>query len=153
MPDLTAGSKVKGLDTPPTVADVEDDFFTFNATSYGEDADSGVYAQCGVAFIACTTGRALIHFGGALVNDTPGAFTIMSPTVREGATIGSGAAILSASDTKSVYNFGTSTISVGRTILLSGLTPGDPYNVLLEHKVGSGNGTIGRRNVIVAPTS
>ncbi len=153
MPDLAPGSKVTGLDTPPTVKNVQADFYQVTITTYGVTASGGTYADCAIAFIAPTSGRVKVDYGAAVVNDTVGAFTIISPVVREGDVIGSGAEVFSATDNEAVYNFGTSTISAGRCLLVEGLTPGDPYNVRLEHKVGSNTGTIGRRSVVVTPAT
>lgn len=153
MPDLLIGTKVKGLDTPPTVWDHEDDFFTFTNTAYGVAFTAGVYVDCGVAFIAPTTGRVLLNYGAAITNDTAGAFSIMAPVVREGDVIGSGSSILAAADANALYVFGTAQIRAGVAYLLTGLTPGDPYNVRLEHGRSAGNGNLGRRYVIVAPAT
>mgnify|MGYP003574955279 CR=1 FL=1 len=151
MPDLLSGSPVTPLDTPPTVDDREDGSFTFTITSFGVTA-TGTYADCGVAFLAPTTGRVTILWGGNLLNSTS-ASTLLAPVVRTGSTVGSGSVVLAASNPIASGMQGGSAIKGGRGHLLTGLTPGDTYNVRLEHRVTAGTGTISERNVIVRPES
>lgn len=153
MPDLLAGTVVNALDTPPTVSNEQTGQFTFNATTFGVDADSGSYVDCGVAFTACTTGRATLHYAAALFNDTAAQFTAMSPVIRTGSTVGAGAVVLAASFDTCVSNTGTSNIVSARHHRVTGLTPGTIYNVRLEHAVGGGIGTLLRRAVEVAPAT
>lgn len=153
MPDLLAGTIVNALDTPPTVTNSQDGMFTFNLTTFGIDADTGSYVDCGIAFTACTTGRAEVEFNADLFNDTAAQFTVCSFVVRTGSTVGSGTVFQAASDSRAIVNTGTSPIQAGVTSLVSGLTPGDVYNVRLEHRVGANIGTLLRRSVIVRPAS
>ena len=153
MPDLLAGTIVNALDVPTTVSNVQDGSFTFNLTTFGIDADTGTYVDCGVAFTAPTTGRVLVPFKGDLFNDTAAQFTVLSFVIREGSTVGSGTVFLAASDSRAIVNTGTSPVQAGITELVTGLTPGTVYNVRLEHRVGANIGTILRRTVIVAPAS
>jgi hypothetical protein len=153
MPDLLAGTIIKALDTPPTVESVQTAFFNFDATTYGVDADSGTYVECGVAFTAPTTGRIMLMIKCGIDNNTAGAFTSMSSVIRDGATIGAGATFLAASDDRAILSFGTDGVYIGHTELVTGLTPGNSYNVRLEHRVGSGIGSLGSRWVAVAPAT
>lgn len=153
MPDLLAGTTVNALDTPPTVSDTEDGAFGFNSTTYGIDADSGSYVDCGVAFTAPTTGRVVIHTNARLNNDTAALGVSVTPVVRDGSTVGSGTVIVAADDSNRITNTGTSPLRMGVTRLVTGLTPGDSYNVRLEHKVSGGNGDVRNRHVIVAPAT
>jgi hypothetical protein len=153
MPDLLAGTIVNALDTPPTVENEQTGSFTFNATTYGIDADSGTYVDCGVAFTAPTTGRVRIDFGGNLRNDTAAQFAALSFVVRTGSTVGSGTVFQAASDDKSIVGTGTDPTTSSRQDLVSGLTPGDVYNVRLEHRAGANNGIILRRFVVVSPAT
>lgn len=153
MPDLLAGTIVNALDTPPTVSNTQDGSFTFNATAYGIDADAGVYADCGVAFTAPTTGRVLLSWKAQLDNDTAGQFTACSNVVRTGSTVGAGSVVLGAQDARALVHEGTNVKQMGMTELVTGLTPGTVYNVRLEHQVGGGIGTLLRRSVVVAPAS
>lgn len=153
MPDLLAGTTVNAGDVPPTVSNTQDGNFTFNLTTFGIDADSGTYVDCGTAFTAPTTGRVTVHISGDIFNDTAAAFTVMSFVIRAGSTVGSGAVFQAASDSNAIVNTGTSPVQMGTTKLVTGLTPGDVYNVRLEHRAGSNIGQLLRRGVVVAPAS
>lgn len=151
MPDFLAGQRLTALHFPPTVGDTQDGNFTCDSTVFGIDADSGTYLDCGTAFLGPFTGRVLIHYAADLDNDTGAASTNVAPVVREGGTVGSGATVLAASLSTSVRNVGTTDNRFGATYLLEGLTPGDTYNVRLEHRVSGGTGTIEFRSVSVEP--
>ena len=151
MPDLNAGSKVKGLDTPPPVDDAQAGQFTFTVTSYGVATTGGTYADCGVAFVAPTTGRVKISVAAVLVNSTAGVGTLISPVVREGGTIGSGTTVKAATDNDCLQVNGTSGMRTSVFVMVEGLTPGDTYNVRLEHRVTANTGTATRRYVLVEP--
>jgi hypothetical protein len=153
MPDLLAGTIVNALDTPPTVENVQTGNFSFNLTTFGIDADSGTYVDCGVAFTAPTTGRVVVHMKGTLFNDTAAQNTVLSMVIRAGSTVGAGAVFQAASDDQALVNSGTNPIAIGQSELVTGLTPGDVYNVRLEHRVGANIGTILRRWVAVQAVS
>jgi hypothetical protein len=152
LPDLLAGSTVNALDTPPTVQDAEAASYTFTNTTFGVATTGGTYADCGVAFVAPTTGRVKIDWSAQLDNGTAGIAAIVAPVVRTGGTVGSGTVIHAASLDEMLQVVGTSAHRNGTAILVESLTPGDTYNVRLEHRVGSAStGTAQRRIVIVAP--
>lgn len=149
MTDWLAGEPVPAL--PPTVNDSQNDSFTFDSSTLGVDADSGTYADCGVAFLAPSTGRILVLFGGDL--DNSGAqFTVLAPVLRTGATVGSGTNVGDGDPEYALYTNGDR-YRAGSYWYVEGLTPGDPYNVRLEHRTtgGATTGTILRRNVTVVP--
>lgn len=152
MPDFLAGQTLTPLHFPPTVTNFQAGSFTFNATTFGTDNDSGTYVDCGVSFVACATGRAMVLFGGSTDNSTAGAFTIMAPVIRTGGTVGSGTVFLAASDDEALSVGDVIAMRLGAPpVLLTGLTSGDTYNVRLEHRVSAGVGTLLRRRVTVAP--
>lgn len=153
MPDFLAGQRLTALHFTPTVSDDQDGNFTFNSTVFGIDADGGTYLDCGVAFVAPFTGRVMIDYAADMDNDTAIASTNVSPVVREGATVGSGSTVLAANLSTSVRNTGTDDRRFGAALMLDGLTPGDTYNVRLEHRVSGGVGTIEFRRVSVAPAT
>jgi hypothetical protein len=156
LADLLAGTTVNALDTPVTVSDFQPDSFTFNATTYGVDADTGTHINCGVAFVAPTTGRVIIYYDARVANDTTGQGTLVAPAVRTGGTVGSGTTIVAAADDDAIQITTASTTNLVRAgchRFVSGLTPGDTYNVRLEHRVGGGIGTLIRRRVTVCPAT
>src|SRR5690606_24846195 len=132
MPDLLAGSTVRALDTPPAASDAQLDSFSFTHTTYGTGSTSGTYTDCGVAFMAPTTGRVLVILSGEIVNSS--ATTRMAPVVREGPVIGSGPEIVPAHDVNSITNQGPNAyILAAQVTLIGNLSPGEVYNVRLEH--------------------
>ena len=151
MPDLLAGTTVNALDTPPSVADRQTGLFTFDSTTFGTDNDSGTYIDCAVVFTACTTGRAMVEYHASLDNNTSTASTNVAPYVRTGAVVGSGTDVEVPTLELAVRNIGTDERSYGSHLMLSGLTPGNSYNVRLEHRVSGGIGTVQYRRVAVFP--
>ena len=151
MPDLLAGSTVRALDTPPAASDAQLDSFSFTHTTYGTGSTSGTYVDCGTAFMAPTTGRVLVILSGEISNAS-GATTRMAPVVREGPVIGSGALIVPANDVNSVTNQGSTAILTAQVALIENLSPGETYNVRLEHRVSGGTGTLRNRRVVVIPS-
>lgn len=152
MPDLLAGTIISAADYPPEVSDAEAGFYTFTITSFGITAASGTYVDCGVAFTAPTTGRVTIEFGAQVTNSGANA-TIVSPVVRAGSTVGSGASVFAAADDWAVTFSGTDTVHAQMSRPISGLTPGDAYNVRLEHRVAAGTGSAQYRHVKVESAS
>ncbi len=153
MPDLLAGTIVNALDTPPTVVSVQTGTFTFNVTAYGVATTGGTYVDCGIAFTAPTTGRVVVWFRSQLLNNTGGQSTFVSFVLRDGSTVGSGASVLAASDTRALIHAGTDTPQAGTFETVTGLTPGNAYNVRMEHRVTGGVGTLLNRSISVAPAT
>lgn len=152
MPDLLAGSTVRALDTPPAASDAQLDEFSFTITTYGTGSTSGTYVDCGVAFMAPTTGRVLLILSGEIHNSGLST-TRMAPVVREGPVIGSGPEIVPASNENSIANQGSNSfILASQVTLIENLNPGETYNVRLEHRVSGGTGTLRNRRVIVIPS-
>jgi hypothetical protein len=154
MPDLLPGSIVEANDTPPTVGDVEPDAFTFTGTTFGVTTTGGTYNDCAAVFTAPTTGRVVIHYCAQMTNSAT-ASTVVSPVVRAGGVIGSGAVVVAASDDEGLTTQNNVERRSGAHLLVSGLTPGATYNVRLEHRVSSGatTGTVRRRSVTVCPAT
>ena len=157
MPDLLAGSTVNALDTPPTVADFEIGNFQFTNTTYGTGSTAGTYVDCGVAFVAPTTGRIVLHYSCNIANSSTSS-TLMAPVVREGGTVGSGTTFLAANDDNAIALLPVAGSAAalefgGRALLVTGLTVGATYNVRLEHRVAGSTGTLTRRAVTVCPAT
>lgn len=152
MPDLLAGSTVRALDTPPAASDTQLDSFSFTHTTYGVGSTSGIYADCGTAFMAPTTGRVLVILSGQIRNNAINT-TRMAPVIREGPVIGSGAVIVPANDVNSITNQGNNAdILAAQVALIENLSPGEVYNARLEHRVSGGTGTLRNRRVVVIPS-
>lgn len=149
MPDLLAGSIIYALDTPPTVK-ARDDTSIGSITGTGFVAGSPVV---GVAFVACTTGRALVKWKAQVDNTTTD--TLVGYRIGTGSTIGAGTQIVAPDDAMSISMTGSSQVQNSMEDLVEGLTPGSTYNVQLMHRItsGGGSGAVSRRSVIVAPAT
>lgn len=156
MPDLLAGTTVRGLDTPPTVTDEQSASFDFTITDYGTASTGGTYVDCAVVFTAPTTGRVLLAYASTLLNSSTNT-TAITPVVREGGTVGSGAEVVGADDDNriSMRDAGGSPNDqrAGVHLTVTGLTPGNTYNARLEHKVSGSTGTASRRSITATPAT
>jgi hypothetical protein len=128
-----------------------------NVDTVSRTTTSGVFTTtltpaniCGVAFRAPTSGKVLILWVSELTN-TGANFTLVSPEIREGVTVGSGTIVLAASTDRTIRNDSTTNHRYGASYLHSGLTPGADYNVALNHQVAAGTGAFVRREVQVIP--
>lgn len=143
------------ITTPATVQATQSPLYTATNTDFGAAVTGGDYYPCGVVFTAPPSGQVMIHWSGALRNlaNTETSVAYLSPEVRTGGTVGSGAVVLAASDARTVRCnlVGVQTIRAGSAHLLSGLTPGVVYNARLVHRVTSNVGEFFYRGVIVEP--
>lgn len=152
MPDLAAGTKVKGADTPPSVGEMETGSYTTTLSANYGVTGTGYPGDCGQPFKGPTSGRVLILYAAQMLNGTAASNTLVSPHIRTGSTVGSGTDVQVASDAEAIFNRGTDVRRIGAHTFLSGLTAGSDYNVRLEHKVTGGTtGTIANRRVTVIP--
>lgn len=144
MADLTAGTVITGTDVTPAVLDGASSAQTgFSVTSY-------TYDSMAVAFVAPTTGRVLVQWGGWL--DTNGANTVyLSFEIRTGSTISAGSVVFAASDENAMYHSNTNQCAMGMFCPVSGLTPGASYHVRLMHRVTAGTGSVDNQEVNVIP--
>jgi len=152
MPNLTAGSRIKAADTPPTVSDSVVPQFTCTNTSFSPNAtSSGTTQVCGVSFIAPTTGRVIIYYDADITNNNASGSTTVAPAVRNGSSVGGGTVVVAASADEAITSVGTIRLRAGCHTVVEGLTPGLAYNAVLEHRVGANTGTVRRRRITVAP--
>jgi hypothetical protein len=149
--------------SPPTVQDFDDvSIFQFTNTAFDVLSSSGIYVDCGVAFVAPISGRVMIHWTVALdIVSGTNAVAYCSPVVRTGGTVGSGSVVLPAADNNSRRvsrssvgtDDGGSRNRSGASYLLESLTAGNTYNVRLEHRVTSQTGEMFHRAVQVVPAT
>ncbi|MGW9029121.1 hypothetical protein ACWGQ5_34330 [Streptomyces sp. NPDC055722] len=154
MSDLLAGTTVKALDTPPTVANAQSASVSTQSTTY-----TTVGADCAVVWTAPTTGRVLIHIA-ARMQVTPSTATsgaLIAPQTRTGGVIGSGTLVEDAADQSAASHYGgTAFERQGIWHLLTGLTPGAVYNTRLLMKSSTGvsdTANFAHRELIVAPAT
>lgn len=118
---------------------------------------SGAYTSAGatlvaVDFIAPSSGRVAIYWGGELSN-TLSSFTLVSPQVATGSVLDAGTPVLVADDARTARTDTINVIRVSSFHLLEDLNAGAPYNCTLYHRRGgAGTGGIARRRVLVVPT-
>jgi hypothetical protein len=129
-----------------------------NADSTSRTTTSATYTTtlspatiCGVAFVAPPSGKVKILWDVECSNSTA-SFTLTSPQIATGGTVGSGTSVLAADDARTINRAATSSERQGASTTCTGLTPGTTYNVALYHRVGGGTGTYLRREVIVSPS-
>lgn len=113
---------------------------------------------CGTAFTAPDSGKVKITVSGSITQGTNGNEMRLGFEVRTGSTVGSGTSTLAA-DRFRAYVIGRAVNTGGAAYgsasygpyLLTGLTPGDPYNVRTMHQVSGGTGGLEYRSVLVEP--
>lgn len=145
----TAGRKLRASDLNLTaVSAVDPTSRTTTSATYTTTVSAANI--CGVAFTAPPSGKVLLLYLAYQVNSGVG-YTLTTPEVRSGSTVGSGTVLLVAHDDRCIQNTGTSPQRLSGSYLLSGLTAASLYNVALNHLVQSGTGTFLRREVTVVP--
>jgi len=128
---------------------------TLTSTSYTSSLTSGT--SPGLTFKAPPSGKVLIHWSSYLTHTVANGFTYMSFDLKTGTSIGSGTSVVAASDTNAITNRPSGAGSVddaqfGSTKLITGLTPGNDYNVIGMFKIiTAGTGTTLNRRIIVQP--
>lgn len=153
MPDLLVGSTVRGLDTLPIAFDEDTaDIVGFTNTTFASGSP-----VVGVSFTAPTTGRVMVMWH-ARFNPTSAVAAQVGFALRTGAVVGSGTLIQDGLNEGCLespnVSGGGGRVQGGTFYPLSGLTPGDTYNVVTCHRmVSAGTGTIFARYIAVTPCS
>lgn len=91
-------------------------------------AAAGIYGGAGT-FVAPPSGAVLVGFGGLTKSRADGQWVGIGVEVRTGSTIGSGTSVLAWSTNEGALNYNVNLTAVHRERLVTGLTPGDTYNV------------------------
>jgi hypothetical protein len=156
LPVFTSGRKLRASElaalvaamNAPTVRAVDATSRTTTSTSYtGTLTAAGL---CGVSFVAPQSGKVLIHWAARLGNGSSPNRADCSPAIRAGSTVGSGTSFQAAGDGTSITSIASARI--GASTVVTGLTPGDTYNVSLEQRsFSAGTTTVGDREVTVVP--
>lgn len=155
---LAAGSLAVGADFQNLTAKTHQPLDSGTVTSGTfTTTRSGATSPVGVFFTAPPSGKVQVNWAGGIAGSGTGgsAFYLMGFQVLTGTTIGSGASQVAADDNKSLQV--TNLVSAngerqaGRTEVVTGLVPGNSYNVSLVYRVGTGTGTFSRASVSVIP--
>lgn len=144
----TAGATIRAADFPASQADVQSASGTTTSASYTPTLTGGT--ACGVAFVAPTSGVVLV-FNTAQFSNSGANNTRCSFFVRTGSSIGSGTTVLASDDGRALLQATTAAMCFSRVHPVTGLTPGNTYNVQQEFKVAAGTGTFSNKNIVVIP--
>lgn len=111
----------------------------------------------GTDFIAPASGTVTIHYTARLSNNSATSGAALTPWVGEGGTVGAGTEVLAASDANMLLKQEVSSASrdyrFGGQKPLSGLTPGDTYNVSMRGRaVTAGTATFDDITTTVIPS-
>lgn len=111
---------------------------------------------CGTTFVAPASGSVYITVSGRIQNDTATNTTYLSYEVRDGAVVGSGTPVLAPDSGGRALAAGiaaSARAGGSRRYLLTGLTPGNSYNVRTMHagQMATGGATIFNRDLLVEP--
>jgi hypothetical protein len=152
MADLLPGSMILGNDTPPTVSETD-------TTANNNISNTSVAAgtpEVGVAFIAPTTGRIVVHIGGGLRDNGGTNRVFLSLEIYTGSDA-TGTQIVTASvASNGISSCGVSAgfQYVGRTIFEEGLTAGATYYARTVQYVDAGTtADIASRSITVQPAT
>lgn len=147
MAAILAGQDIKAADFDGAGDDFEATADTSSSTTYVAGT------QHGDSFVAPISGSVNIDYGGLLgSNHTVITLAaLMTIRVRTGSTVAAGTDVLAAADAQAVryykpftaasYHYG----QVGRRYRLTGLTPGDSYNVVTEFRAVASSTTVAQR--------
>lgn len=140
-----------------TVADTQNAIALTNVTGYSETFTSS-NTPAAVVFTAPASGAVLIHNNAWLDHRDTGTArrTYLGWIIREGAVIGSGTVVQNAIDANAIHNNDIGEIQTGKVTLVTGLAPGEEYNVRQAGKVSTvaavgSEGETQNRHLIVEP--
>lgn len=142
-----AGDFVLAADFPETRgASSSVDELGFTNTAYGQGS-----TVVGIDFVAPTSGRVMVHWSAQFEPNTANRVRV-GTAVYTGGVVGSGTVVSAASDDDSLISADVAgqDSGIGRARLVSGLTPGDTYNAVIEFRMdAAGNGDVFARKITV----
>lgn len=129
----------------------DEDFAAGTTGSQDFTKDRASAGVVGTSFVAPPSGKVDIRYAAGIRADLADRFGNVSFRVGEDGTLGAGTEIVAPTLDRSLQHAGTLEDQQGRTDLVTGLTPGDTYNVVLMFRVNVGVGTFSRASVSVDP--
>ncbi len=142
------GQRVRSVDFTAAVSDVQNASGTTTQTSFTSTLTGGT--ACGVAFLAPSSGQIEIVNTAAIFNSGAND-TYVSWELRTGAVIGSGTSIIGPDNNRALRHNGTTTERSSIADSVSGLSPGNAYNVRQMFRVNIGMGTYVSKALSVKP--
>lgn len=129
------------------------DVNTVSTTSAVYVALTGAIPDVAAAFYAPSSGRVRVDWRAQLFADA-GTTGKASFVLLTGLALGTGTVVSASADSKAIQTFGnTSSPEFGSFTLVTGLTPGAPYNVYMQQRRsgGAGNTFFANREIMVTP--
>lgn len=145
--EVSIGGRLDASSMRPVVG-VYSDATAVNVTS---TSPTNMLARGGdCVFVAPSSGEVIIFFFGLIKAPADGSYISHGVNVREGATLGSGITVGSTySYSEGAENYSAQYVSTSNIKKLTGLVPGDSYNVRHQAVVQSGTGSFARGRVEV----
>jgi hypothetical protein len=144
-----AGQRLTANVLGVAVSSTESALGSTTSTSYTATLTGGT--ACGVAFVAPASGTVIVHNSG-LIDNSGTLRTYCTFRIRTGGTIGSGTDVVAALDANSIANVGVDDVTEGRSIMVTGLTPGATYNCQQLFKVSAAStGTFVSKHLAIQP--
>lgn len=164
MADAVAGEVAQSAEYNKLIDNIEDlntrlsvrEGTAVGATQNGSGTTSSVTytptlsggTACAFSFVAPGSGAVLIS-NNCNLECSAGNLSLCSFEVRTGGSVGSGTVVLAASNDDALISLAQ--INIGRSVLLTGLTPGATYNIRQLFAVTGGTGTFKSKNLNVIP--
>lgn len=154
MADLLDGEIIKGLDFPSPREDEEPS----NDTGVTDTTVTAGSSPCGEVFIAPTSGRVLVMWGGRCESNANGSRVSIQCVTKTGNVLTEGDEVKApdqgvALETNDPPSGGQDSLTAGMQFyVLEGLTPGQEYNsVVMYRSLGGGSVDIFHRHLAVIP--
>lgn len=135
-----------------TMQSVQTTTGTTTSLSYTETLSGGT--ACSGTFDAPQSGIVLVVNTAHITNNSSVQTTLMSYVIRTGSSVGSGSTVFSASDDDALRHVGTDDVQMSHVRAITGLTPGDTYNIRQAFRTSGGStGTYTRKRLTVVPVT
>lgn len=147
---ISAGRRITAGMFTSTASGTQDAASTFTSTpGYTETGTGNPFVS--TTFVAPASGEVTVSLQ-AFVDNSTSARTTFSFNIREGGVVGSGNLFYSGDDEEGIANLGSDDSRHGSETHVTGLTPGDTYNVRGKGRVSSAStGTVQHQHLIVKP--
>lgn len=139
------GDKVVAM---ATVSDTQNTSGTTISTGYTATLTGGTAA--GQVIVAPPSGAVLVH-NTAAIGPSAAVYDFMDFEVRNGGVIGAGTVFRAPSDTTASRHADPNFVRATTSTLVTGLTPGNTYNIRQQYRVNSGTGIFQDKHLVLMP--